>query len=655
MKLLIYCFLLLPATIFAQSQQQLDSMEKTLLKKSGTERIRTLNDLAFYYSRKNTDKSLKFGNEAMRLARKQPDKALLASTLNDLSTPYITIGDYEKSIALNNEALQIRTQLKDSSGMLSSFAKLGLSYQDRGDYEKAIGYYKDALYLSRKLRLEQQQAQLLNNLGNILEFAGHLREAYDTQKDALVLARKLQATDAVITILGNLGNTATKLKLYKESKKYFDEVIPMIENSGEKEYLATVYQSVGVLERAQRHHEKGLEFYLKALEIYQEINSRPGIAVLSSNIGLTYLSKKDAGNAEKYFRLSLENARFTKSAKQLKNAYEGLSKVEKLKGNTADALKYLELSSAYKDSAQLEQGNSAMSEMYIKYRTEKKDRELAEIRLKNAKQAEAVANTNLKLEKERENRILYISVGLFLLLVVAFVTRNLYIKRKAALEEVKLTRKNEQLRRERELNEQKLEISRELHDNIGSQITYMISSMDNLTYTIPEEEQLNSRLRSISEFGRDTMQELRSTIWAMNHVDGTSDTFIEKLGELRSKIPVELEIRNELSAPHSLKALEMLNLFRIAQESIQNAIKYSGCSKITIRIGENERGSTFLEIADDGKGFDRQKASEGNGLRNMKHRCETIGGSFSMQSGSGGTEISCDIRHLTKQEMSFRP
>ena len=67
------------------------------------------------------------------------------------------------------------------------------------------------------------------------------------------------------------------------------------------------------------------------------------------------------------------------------------------------------------------------------------------------------------------------------------------------------------------LQEQRLRISRDLHDNIGAQLTFIISSIDNLKFGFTDiSEKLGSKLSNISSFTQQTIYELRDTIWAMN-------------------------------------------------------------------------------------------------------------------------------------------
>jgi len=629
-------------------QQYADSLERLSKKKTGTEKIRLLNDLTFHYFQRDAKRAIGYGTEALALARKQPDKQLLASTLNDLSMPYMTEGNFRKVIQLNEEALSLRLQLKDSMGMFSSYAKLGVAYEELTQYDKAIANNTKALALAQKLGAELQELQILINLGNLLQSSGLYKEAYSMHLSAVKRADQLKDLPSRITARGNLASVCITLKKYKESKRYYSEAIPLIKESGQNEYFGMVYQGLGVTERALHNDQAGLDYYKKAFRVYKGMNGNVYAGVVAVNIGMVYAEQRQLDSAAFYFNIGLSESMRSKSYRQIVNAYTGLSKLERERGNYKLALDFLERSIDYKDSVQLFQGNTAISEMYAKYETANKERELAKSKLKNAEKDKQIAKAQLRISNERQSRLIWSGVAILILLTAGFFLRNLYLKRKAAIEEVKLTKKNEQLRRERELNQQKLDISRELHDNIGSQLTYMISSMDNLTHTNSESAAITSNIKDLSDFGRGTMQELRSTIWAMNAEDGSVALLFRKLEELRSKIPLELVLTNTIDGNVPLKAIEMLNLYRIGQEVIQNCLKYAGATVLSITCSSDGDSGILLQFADNGNGFDTQALSEGNGLANMRYRCEQLGGAFGINSEKGrGTTVSCALRHLT--------
>ncbi len=81
------------------------------------------------------------------------------------------------------------------------------------------------------------------------------------------------------------------------------------------------------------------------------------------------------------------------------------------------------------------------------------------------------------------------------------------------------------------------------------------------------------------------------------------------------------------------------NLYLIYKEAVHNAVKYAHCSKVEIDFEQADH-SLSLSINDDGKGFNTQQPSEGNGLVNMKRRAEEIKADFEISSLIGkGTQL----------------
>jgi signal transduction histidine kinase len=92
--------------------------------------------------------------------------------------------------------------------------------------------------------------------------------------------------------------------------------------------------------------------------------------------------------------------------------------------------------------------------------------------------------------------------------------------------------------------------------------------------------------------------------------------------------------------PHDLT----LCLFRLVQEGLQNAIKYSQARRISVHLGVSS-GELRLTIEDDGVGFDVNSAwGKGLGLISMGERVEAIGGNFNIRSEAGeGTRIEAAV------------
>ena len=88
-----------------------------------------------------------------------------------------------------------------------------------------------------------------------------------------------------------------------------------------------------------------------------------------------------------------------------------------------------------------------------------------------------------------------------------------------------------------------------------------------------------------------------------------------------------------------LSSVEGMNLYRIIQEAVNNSIKYSEATSISIHVVQVEK-QIQLTIQDNGSGFDYENIEKGNGLQNMQDRIEAMGGEFNLVSQPGkGTSI----------------
>lgn len=213
------------------------------------------------------------------------------------------------------------------------------------------------------------------------------------------------------------------------------------------------------------------------------------------------------------------------------------------------------------------------------------------------------------------------------------------------------------IQNQNKLQEQRLNISRDLHDNIGSQLTFIISSVDNIKHAFEiTNEKLDNKLSNISSFAREKIVELRDTIWAMNtneisfeDLENRINNYIEKAKEAKGQISFSVAIDEELKT-QKLTSVQGMNVYRTIQEAVNNSIKYANPSVIIINARQLEN-QLKITIQDNGIGFDvSEKMAEkltmaGNGLKNMQKRIEEIGGKFYLYSSDEGTRIEILIKN----------
>lgn len=227
------------------------------------------------------------------------------------------------------------------------------------------------------------------------------------------------------------------------------------------------------------------------------------------------------------------------------------------------------------------------------------------------------------------------------IVVVGLIVR--YISQRKLREQLEFLRTQEQIRNEKE------RISRDLHDNVGAQLTYVISSLDSISYSMHKTNGKQSeKLEQLGEFARGTMDQLRESIWAINseqinlaELSGKWKQFLAQLSETKD-ISVQLTRTGDEC---TLKPTVAIEIHRIVQEAISNAFRHSNGTSIEVNVAHNTP-YLVVTIKDDGVGLSEHPEKAGHyGLQNMKKRAEIINADLKIQSDEGGTRVtlSCQL------------
>jgi signal transduction histidine kinase len=230
----------------------------------------------------------------------------------------------------------------------------------------------------------------------------------------------------------------------------------------------------------------------------------------------------------------------------------------------------------------------------------------------------------------------YWQTGWFYTVVLVFVVLSVIATVYAFVGRQKARLKRE-LEVQQKLEAERLRISRDLHDNVGAQLSYLIT---NVEWMLEHPEQVNKaeekqRLETLSETGRNAILTLRQTIWAISHSSLTVEDFADRFKQFALKMvefnaAVALHFSEDFASNKTLSPAVALNVFRICQEAFNNALKHSQCCHIHIRFATDIAAVFVAEIKDDGVGFDWDEAlTKGHyGLHNMKARVEETAAIF---------------------------
>jgi signal transduction histidine kinase len=206
--------------------------------------------------------------------------------------------------------------------------------------------------------------------------------------------------------------------------------------------------------------------------------------------------------------------------------------------------------------------------------------------------------------------------------------------------------------RSRELSivEERNRLARELHDNVTQRLFGVALAVESAETLLERDAGAAAEeLGRVRELARGAMEELRAVVFELRpaslEAEGLATALRKHVDVLRrvSGRPIELSV----AGPPRLPGASAAQVFRIAQEALQNALRHAEAEHIEVRLEGNGNGRLVLSVADDGRGFDpARRAVRGRrlGLTSMEERAEELGGTLAIDSTVGeGTRVRLEV------------
>ncbi|UPQ79751.1 tetratricopeptide repeat protein [Flavobacterium azooxidireducens] len=564
----------------------------------------------------STNKAMELLGKAEKIAKSEKLDESLGYTINNLAIVYRAKGEYVKSKQLSQEALSL---VKGNSVKASTFNNIGACNRSLGLYEESLKNYLEALKIYEATNDLKEQGIVNNNIGMIYSSLEMYDKAKTYHNKALSVYKKLNYKKGLSEVYNNIAIALANQDSLQKSLLYFKFSLKIEEELKDKKGIAESINNVGGVYHYLGKTDSALYYYKKSAEIERLIQNFSGVATSYNNIAQLMLEEGKPILAKSYIDSSYTYSKKSKVAESLLESIQNYAyyfeTINDFKNANLYNKKYYTMSDSIMKSSNLK----TLHELEVKYQTAKKDTEIAQNRAE-------LAENELKIKQK--NTIIFGSLGFaFVLGLLGYLLYNQQkIKNNQLIKESELKEALVKIETQNKLQEQRLQISRDLHDNIGSQLTFIISSIDNLKYFDVAKEKLVSKFDNISGFTKNTITELRDTIWAMNkNAISVEDlqiritNFIDNAQLATHGISFDFSFDDSVNASHEFSSIEGMNIYRIIQEAVNNAVKYANASQIKILL-KQENNKMIFSINDNGIGFSEPEIELGNGLNNMKKR-----------------------------------
>jgi tetratricopeptide (TPR) repeat protein len=305
-------------------------------------------------------------SNALTLASVIKDKELQLDILLDLGRVQRRLGNYDKALGYDLKSLSIIDSINNPNKLALIYNLIGIDHYRYRNFDEAILFFNRSLHIRELNKDSVGIADCYNNLGMVYDDQGENENALNSYQKSLAVYEKIQELDGI----------------------------------------ASSYNNIAGIYYQQNDLQKVMDYILKSLEIRKKEGDHRKLSFTLLNIASLYDAMGDTDQSIQYNSEGLQLAKMIGAKSQKRIAYQGLSKAYQKKNDFKQAYQYHLLYAQVNDSIFEENKTRTITEMQVKYESEKK--EFENQILKNENQI-----------KSRNQILLIIAlIGLFIIIIL---------------------------------------------------------------------------------------------------------------------------------------------------------------------------------------------------------------------------------------------
>lgn len=396
-KILATLLAILPMLSSFGQNAKLDSLLKKLNEAtSPSVKAEAALSLANQYLNINTDSAIAFNQAAHQLATNLSDTNMIIRCENLFGYIYNVNSSFEKAREHFTRVLELAMSDHDSSLIASAYGNIGNTYMFEQKYSKAVDNFLKALDIFERQNNQRGIATVYGVLGNLYLSLDKLDQSLEYYQKAQSIFHTLGWKDYEATVLMNIGVIYKNKKEYEKALDYFSRAQKFETVQGNYYKLAQCLANIGELEFALGNYEKSIPYQVKAFETFEKVKAKNDAAICLMSIGCAYDSLNNMEMAKGYYAKTLS---YIDSLDQpsLKMSLAGqIYSLNKKLNNAAEALKYYEIYSMWKDTLLSRDNQKNLNELLTKYETVQKEKEI-ELQKERVKRRDVILLSELLL------------------------------------------------------------------------------------------------------------------------------------------------------------------------------------------------------------------------------------------------------------------
>ncbi|MBN2778060.1 MAG: tetratricopeptide repeat protein [Bacteroidales bacterium] len=442
-----------------QLSAQIDSLQNVIKTSDNLKEIgKTYNKLADKFLDLDMQTSRQYADSALMIGQRSFNYEIISDAYVNLANYHFFQGELDSALIFFEMSYQSILKSRNKNEIAAALNRLGLIYESKSDYSTAAEYYYKALKIYEDAGYTKGKAEIYNNLGVISDALGHPQKALENYVKSLTLFEEAKIIEGQANVYNNIATLYANENKTDTAIMYVTNSIRILMQGNRLTEAATAYFNAAVFYNLENNNDSAEICLDSALMIFTQTNNIHGIANVYSEKAKKLIELKDYNNAITLLIKSLEFRKEVGNLSAESQTLLQLSEFYSLSGDYENALNYYKSHIVLEDSVFNENTKNIISELSIKYETEKKDKEITILR----KEAEI---------KKNHNRLLILIVtALAIILILLFYffrikSRLLISQRKYYEQQDRLNQlEMEQQVSERQLLEQEVQIQQQINE-----------------------------------------------------------------------------------------------------------------------------------------------------------------------------------------------
>ncbi|MDE3740627.1 tetratricopeptide repeat-containing sensor histidine kinase [Maribacter polysaccharolyticus] len=622
--------------------------------------------------------------KAFLAADKSPVDSTRLRYYSRLSLAFLELNDSTEFRTVNKKTLSLAKKTNDTINEAYAHWDLADFFETNIAMDSAFYHYHQAQKKFEAVGDTYYSGRLFYNMALIQT---DVKDYTGAEINAFNSIERLKPLDEYLRLhrcYNLLGSISNELKEYERSLEYFNLANEYLSKVKDQEvrnnFLPKLQNNIGNTYKNQGNYEDAKRYYQKAVFNNDSLRFKApsSYALFLNNFALSRLKLGDTLGVLKDLETAREIRKNQKDIEGLSLSEYTFAEYYLTQNDTVNALERAKMAKQYAEEgsnnkrllaslgllARIDPKNSlnhtqhyiALTDSLLQIERKERDK-FTRIRFETD---EFIAeNESLARKKQIWTGL---SIGIFLLGVSVYVIFYQRSKNQALRFQQQQQTSNQEIfdlmlsQKQKIAETKKAEqkrISEELHDGVLGKMLGARMVLTGLN-KINSEEAISERAKAISAL-KDVEGEVRAISHELSHAAYHNiNNFINSIKDLLKNICSANDLNYTFDYEESqdwdnMKGEIKINLYRMVQEIMQNAVKHANCKNILVSfVRRNEM--LLVAITDDGKGFASKPGKKGIGMRNIGSRIEKLGGTWNIDSTlNKGTTITLNIPLETQE------